>query len=146
MYDGLPVRRCSPYGARRTRSPSYDVVVMPPVCDSQCTTVGWHAQRLCDGRGILRELASLAIDPTQFPNRHHAPVQRAAPTRPQSHALRRLRDVPPTKRTWMDESMFRGISINRPCRDSRGTAADVTSLFASSTTGWTSAFPRRFQA
>ena len=31
---------------------------------------GWHAQRLCDGRGLLRERSSLAIDPTQFPNRH----------------------------------------------------------------------------
>jgi hypothetical protein len=45
-------------------------------------TVGWHAQRLCDGRGMLRELSSLAIDPTQFPNRHHAPVQTAALPRP----------------------------------------------------------------
>ena len=47
--------------------------------------VGWHAQRLCDGRGVLRELSSLAIDPTQFSNSRHAPVQRAALPRLQAH-------------------------------------------------------------
>ena len=33
----------------------------------------------------MRELSSLAIAPTQFPNSDHAPMQRAALPRPQSH-------------------------------------------------------------
>jgi hypothetical protein len=50
--------------------------------------IRWACQPTC-------KLSSLATDSTQAPGSHQAPVQRAARPRPQSHALRRLRDVPP---------------------------------------------------
>ena len=72
-------------------------------------------------RGILRELSSLAIDPTQFPNRHHAPVQRAALPRPQSYALRRLRDVPPKASS---PAFILGVPT-RPAKDTELTADQI---------------------
>jgi hypothetical protein len=86
------------YSRRYSDTPLVRCISRVSIDTIRFRSVGWHAQRLCDGRGMLRERSSLAIDPTPFPNRHHAPVQRATLPRlliAQSHALRRLRDVPP---------------------------------------------------